>query len=230
MTAHDGARLTDIPVVLLDLDGTIVDSGPGILDGLAHAFARCGEPLPPASVLRTFIGPPLADSFQGTLGLSPERSEELRLAYTAHYQQHGLLSAAPYAGIPSLVSALTSAGRTVAVATNKPESSARRLLSHQGLDREFALIGGTDRAIGREDKAAVIGSVLERLGVGVDADDTAGAPPAVMVGDRLHDAAGAAEHGLPAVLVGWGYGGEVESESGLPLARTVQELTEMLLG
>lgn len=235
MTAPAAGRFADVPVVLLDLDGTIVDSGPGILDALGHAFARCEEPLPPPAVLRTFIGPPLEDSFCGTLGLSPERAEQLRIAYSAHYQEHGLLSAAPYPGMPELISALVADGRTVAVATNKPETSANRLLAHEGLGDAFALIGGTDRAAGREDKAAVIGSVLERLGVTADrraADgrtaDGADVAPAVMVGDRLHDAEGAAEHSLPAVLVGWGYGGDVERAADLPRAGSVEALEAML--
>lgn len=231
MTALATGRFADVPLVLLDLDGTIVDSGPGILDALAQAFAACGEELPPQQVLRTFIGPPLRESFQSTLDLSPERSEQLSLAYTAHYQEHGLLTATPYPGIPELLDALAESGRTVAVATNKPETSARRLLAHQGLEARFALIGGTDRAVGRDDKAAVIGSVLQRLGIAAETTGTErdAAPPAVMVGDRVHDAEGAAAHGIPAVLVGWGYGGGPEDEADLPRARTVQDLSAMLL-
>jgi phosphoglycolate phosphatase len=219
--------LVDIPVVLLDLDGTLVDSGPGILDGLAHAFAICGEPLPEPEVLRTFIGPPLSSSFRGTLGLSAERSEQLRLAYTAHYRTHGLLDAPPYPGIPELLDGLAEAGRTLAVATNKPETTARRLLEHQGLADRFALIGGTDRASGRNDKSAVIGSVLERL-------DLANAPQSrtgtVMIGDRIHDAEGAAEHGILALLVGWGYGGSLEQAADVPRVATVAELSALMLG
>lgn len=234
--------LAEIPVVLLDLDGTIVDSGPGILGALAEAFAECGEPLPPQSVLRTFLGPPLEDSFRDTLGLSEHRSEQLRRVYVERYRAAGIHTATPYPGVTDLVEALTAAGRTVAVATNKLETTARRLLEHQGLADRFALIGGTDRTVGRTDKTAVIGSVLQRLGVpaadGMDEDGGAGsgaraglaAPSrAVMVGDRLHDAEGAAAHGLPAVLVGWGYGGAPERTADLPFAATVDELAAMLL-
>lgn len=232
MTARAPGRFADVPLVLLDLDGTIVDSGPGILEALGHAFARCGEPLPPPTVLRTFIGPPLEESFCGTLGLSSERAEQLRIAYSAHYQERGLLSAAPYPGMPELISALVAEGRTVAVATNKPETSARTLLAHQGLADAFALIGGTDRAAGREGKAAVIGSVLERLGATVERRTAGGVDvaPAVMIGDRLHDAEGAAENSLSAVLVDWGYGGDAERAADLPRARSVEDLGAMLLG
>lgn len=229
MTSTDVRSLVDVPVILLDLDGTIVDSGPGILDSFAHAFAECGVPLPPPAVLRTFLGPPLEESFRDVLGLSEARSDELRRAYGAHYRVNGLRTATPYAGIADLVRALTGEGRTVAVATNKRETTARSLLEHLGLAKLFDLIGGTDPGAGRSGKAAVIGSVLERLDVPAGAGEAAGPVRAVMVGDRLHDADGAAAHGLPAILVGWGYGGAPEREADLPRADSVEELAGMLL-
>ena len=229
MTSPDVRSFLDVSVVLLDLDGTIVDSGPGILDSFAHAFAECGVPLPPPAVLRTFLGPPLEESFRDVLGLSEERSDQLRRAYGDHYRKNGLRTATPYAGIADLVRALTEAGRTVAVATNKRETTAQSLLGHLGLEGLFALIGGTDPEAGRSGKAAVIGSVLERLDVRTGAGDVAGTARAVMVGDRLHDADGAAAHGLPAILVGWGYGGSPERESDLPRADSVEDLARMLL-
>src|SRR5699024_2544378 len=92
-TAPDA--LADVPVVLLDLDGTQVESGPGILAAREHAFDVCGEPLPARAVHRTIIGPPLVDSFQHTLGLTAERARQLSLAYTEHCRDRGLLGAPP---------------------------------------------------------------------------------------------------------------------------------------
>lgn len=215
--------LAHVPVVLLDLDGTLVDSGPGIVAALEHAFAVSGEQLPSPEVLRTFIGPPLAESFQGTLGLSTERTEQLRLAYVEHYQANGVLAAPPYPGVLDLLQRLAEQGRTVAVATNKPEITARRLLDHQGLAGELTLIGGTDQAVGRTDKAEVIGSVLRRLGI------APGTVPAVMIGDRIHDAEGAARHGVPALLAGWGYGGVAEQQADIPRVESVAELSALLM-
>lgn len=221
--------LADVPVILLDLDGTLVDSGPGILASLTHAFAACDEQVPEPAVLRSFLGPPLTSSFRDTLGLSAERAEQLRLAYVAHYRDHGLQETPPYPGIPELLSALAASGRTVAVATNKLETTAQHVLEHQGLAEHFAVIGGTDRAAGRSDKAAVIGSVLERLGVAPGASSADGAG-IVMVGDRIHDAEGAAEHGVPALLAGWGYLGPLEQRAEFPRVETVAELRSLLLG
>lgn len=223
MTTTASATFHDVPVVLLDLDGTIVDSAPGILAGLDHAFAVCEEPHPGRDMLRSFIGPPLSESFRGELGMSAEWAERMGLAYSEHYLAEGIKASQPFPGMRALIGRLTAEGRTVAVATNKPELTARRLLGHQGLDGDLALIGGTDRATGRNGKAAVIGSVLERLEIPAGAD-------AVMVGDRLHDSEGAAEHSVPAVLVGWGYGGEAERAAPVPFAADVPDLARMLVG
>ncbi len=223
MTTTISGAFRDAPVVLLDLDGTIVDSAPGILAGLDHAFAVCGEPHPGREVLRSFIGPPLSESFRDELGMSAERAERMRLAYAEHYLDEGIKASVPFPGMRELIGRLVAERRTVAVATNKPELTARRLLAHQGLDEDLALIGGTDRATGRDGKAAVIGSVLERLGIPAGTET-------VMVGDRLHDSEGAAEHSVPAVLVGWGYGGEAERAAPVPFAPEVPDLARMLLG
>lgn len=221
MTAAPTLDLASVPVVLLDLDGTVVESAPGILAALDHAFAACGEEHPGTARLQSFIGPPLLDSFRSELGIDGERAEALRLAYTAHYLDQGYQLSVPYAGMAELIAALRAEGRTVAIATNKPETTAHRVLEHQGLAADLDLIGGTDRAAGRTHKAQVIASVLERLGVSA-------ADGAVMVGDRLHDAEGAAVHGLAAVMVGWGYGGDAERASALPRAETVAELGDVL--
>lgn len=223
MTAVPSLDLRSTPVVLLDLDGTVVESAPGILAALDHAFAACGEEHPGAERLQSFIGPPLADSFRSELGLDDERSEALRRAYSEHYLDSGYRLSAPYAGMAELIAALRAEGRTVAIATNKPETTAVSVLEHQGLAGELDLIGGTDLAAGRTHKAQVIASVMERLGASP-------ADGAVMVGDRFHDADGAAAHGLEAVLVGWGYGGRAEREAGLPFVETVAELDRLLRG
>ena len=221
MTSSPACAPVDATVILLDLDGTVVESGPGILAALDHAFAVTGEEYPGRERLAGFIGPPLIDAFQGELGMDAERAERMRLAYSEHYLAHGVHLSRPYPGMPELIAALRGQGRVVAIATNKPETTARRLLEHQGLADGLDLVAGTDRASGRSGKAAVIASALERLDGRADGG-------AVMVGDRLHDAHGAAEHGIPAVLVGWGYGGDAERSSGLPFARTVADLAAML--
>ncbi|AXK44459.1 HAD hydrolase-like protein [Brachybacterium saurashtrense] len=221
MTSLADGALAHAPVILLDLDGTVVESAPGILAALDHAFAATGEEHPGRERLQSFIGPPLVDSFRTELGMSEERAEAMRLAYTEHYLAHGYRLSVPYEGMTALIAALRAEGRTVAVATNKPETTAVSVLEHQGLIASLDLVGGTDASTGRTHKAQVIGSVLERLGV-------TAAGGAVMVGDRLHDADGAAAHGLEAVLVGWGYGGEAERRAGLPFVATVPQLDRLL--
>src|SRR5690625_6411805 len=103
MTTTVSGAFRDAPVVLLDLDGTIVDSAPGILAGLDHAFAVCGEPHPGRAVLRSFIGPPLSESFRDELGMSAERAERMRLAYAAHYLAECIKASVPFPGTRALI-------------------------------------------------------------------------------------------------------------------------------
>ena len=102
-------------------------------------------------------------------------------------------------GVPALLTGLRAAGLRLAVATSKPEATARRIVAGVGIDEYFALVGGADPAGGRIGKAAVIGSVLHRLALDPRRE------PVVMVGDRHHDVDGAAAFGIPAVGVAWGY-------------------------
>src|SRR5690625_2668512 len=126
MTTTISGAFRAAPVVLLDLDGTLVDSAPGTLAGLDHAFAVCGEPHPGREVLRSFIGPPLSESFRDELGMSAERAERMRLAYAEHYLDEGIKASVPFPGMRELIGRLVAERRTVAVATNKPELTARR--------------------------------------------------------------------------------------------------------
>src|SRR5699024_12398098 len=116
--------------------------------------AVCGEPHPGREVLRSFIGPPLSESFRDELGMSAERAERMRLAYAEHYLDEGIKAAVPFPGMRALIGRLVEERRTVAVATNKPELAARRILAHQVLDTDHARIGGHDRASGRAEKSA----------------------------------------------------------------------------
>lgn len=130
----------------------------------------------------------------------------------------------PYPGIIDLLDRLQDADIQLAVATSKPESLARTIVSANGLDDYFVAIGGADVAVGRTGKAAVVGSVLDRL---------TGANPAatVMVGDRLHDVVGAAAHGLETIGVSWGYAepDELVGAGAVAVVGSPEELGELLL-
>ena len=216
-----------LDVVLFDLDGTLTDAAPGIINCILHALDDMGIEHPDAATMRTFLGPPLADTFGHHFGMTDQQIAHAIATYRERYHDVGLFENAVYDGIPELLSGLAADHRTLAVATSKPTYSATRILEHFGLDRHFAFIGGSDLAGVRHDKAAVIEHTLDEL-------RSAGQLPVgariTMVGDRQHDVHGARAHGIDTIGVLWGYGDadELLSAGALTLCASPGELLEVL--
>lgn len=208
--------------VLLDLDGTLVDSATGITEHLSSALASVGarEHLPAA--LRGYIGPPFAH-FMPDLGLDPDQVLAATAEYRRTYDPVAASLSRPYPGILALLDRLRRKGIRLAVATSKPESLARVIVTDNGLAGYFEVIGGADHAQERTGKAAVVGSVLDLLGR-VDG-------ARVMVGDRLHDVQGAAAHGLVTIGVSWGYAqpDELVNAGAISVVDSPEELGDRLL-
>ncbi len=191
---------------LLDLDGTLVESGPSIIASLRHAMAVVGHPLDPAADLSWVIGPPLHDIFARLL--APVGGGDLVEAaaenYRRNYDTAGLFEAKPYPAIPAALAALRAEGFSLLVATSKPASAARRILTHLGLAQEFRAIFG----------AAVDGVLSHKPELIAYILTTQGLDPAdvVMIGDRSFDIFGAHSNEVRAIGVLWGYGDRAELE------------------
>jgi phosphoglycolate phosphatase len=187
-------------LVLFDLDGTLVDSAPGIWASVRAAVAELGLPRPTPEQLRAMVGPPLQEGFAATFGLAGPDVDRAVAAYRAHYTAGAMLDATVFAGIPELLAELAGGGATLAVTTSKPEPFALRLLEHTGLRPAFAAVHAATLDGRIRHKHQVVGAALaahsER--------------PAVLVGDRAQDVEGAAAHGIPCVGAGWGPGEEGE--------------------
>jgi len=194
-------------VVLLDLDGTLTDAGPGIVNCILYALDDMGITHPDDATMRTFLGPPLADTFGRHFGMTSEEIDYAIAKYRERYHEVGLFENAVYDGIPELLASLDDDGVVLAIATSKPTYSATRIVEHFGLAPHLAFIGGADLAGVRHDKAAVIAHTLEELSAlgRLDADARL-----VMIGDREHDVHGARVHGIDTIGVLWGYGSPEE--------------------
>ena len=120
------------PLVLLDLDGTLTDSAPGIMGSVVAAFTDLGLAIPDAVGLRSFVGPPLPDSMLAH-GVAPERIDGAIAAYRRHFEAGGMWENEVYSGIPEQLRLLREAGFTLAVATSKPEIYARPICERFGL-------------------------------------------------------------------------------------------------
>ena len=206
---------------LIDLDGTLVDSAALITEHLAAALASVGVNVPDRAELRRFVGPPFETALP-ELGLTWAQTTEVIRTYRASYDAVAAEHTPLYPGMSVLLKRLRASGLRLAVATSKPEETARRIVEGVGIARHFALVGGADHAGGRIGKAAVIGSVLQRLGLDPTRD------PVVMVGDRHHDVDGAAAHGIPAIGVSWGYAAPGELDEAHVVVDDVDELVAAL--
>ncbi len=193
------------PLVLLDLDGTLTDSAPGIVASARVAYAALGLPVPDDATLRSFVGPPLVGSFRAH-GVPEERVVEAVTAYRAEFAARGMWDNAVFAGIPEALVALRAAGATLLVATSKPTVYALPITERFGITAAVDGVFGAPPDLVASDKAAVIAAALGSLAVPFDPRRT------LMVGDRRHDVQGARAHGIDTLGVAWGYAADGELE------------------
>lgn len=211
-------------VVLFDLDGTLTDPGIGITNSVMYALDKLGLPVPERSMLYKFIGPPLADSFLEFYGLNAQQAKEAVTCYREYFKDWGLYENLVYGGIPELLTKLKEHGKTLAVATSKPEVFAVKILEHFGLSRFFTCIAGANMDGTRTNKSEVIEHALASCGI---TDRNA----VVMVGDREHDIFGAQKSGVDSIGVLYGYGDreEFERAGATHIVETVDGLERFLL-
>lgn len=211
--------------ILFDLDGTLTDPGPGITNAVGYALQKLGRPVPPREELYCYIGPPLLDSFARYAGMSEDEAKRALAYYREYFAPIGLYENAVYPGIPELLARLRQAGRTLVLATSKPEPFAGRILEHFALAPYFDFVAGSTMDERRTAKAEVIAYALTLAGV---TDRSA----AVMVGDRDYDVLGAKEQGLGCIGVLFGYGSaaELTAAGAQALAPDVPALERLLLG
>ena len=211
--------------ILFDLDGTIVDSAPGITSTLAFTFERMGLPIPTPSELLAYVGPPILDSFRDLAGFTPEQSQRVLDIYRAQYLEAGVFDAALYEGLPQVLRAIHESPIPLSLATSKPELPATLILEHFSLASCFDVITGASADEVRSAKADVVEEAIIRLdALGADVSNP------IMVGDREHDVHGAAAHGIPTIFVEWGYGSIAEQAGAVAVVKSPAELQRLLLG
>lgn len=208
--------------ILFDLDGTLTDSGEGIINCATLALRHFGLPIPSYADMRTFVGPPLRDSFI-RFGVPADQADEAIRVYRSRYIPTGMFENTPYPGIRELLEALRAEGYTLYVATSKPEEMSVTILKKFDLAKYFHRICGASIDSSRSTKDAVIAYLLESSGAKEDM---------VMVGDTKYDILGAKAHGIPAIGVGWGYGKveEMEEAGAVGIAETMEQLLGLIRG
>ena len=209
--------------VFFDLDGTLTDSCPGILAGMAHALTELGRPTRPEEVSTDVIGPPLYDSFTALYGMDDATARRAVAAYREYYSREGLFINSVYDGIPALLGRLKEAGLALYIATGKPHPYATRIAERFGLAPYLSGIYGAEFDGTRGDKADLLAYAIEREGL-VPSE-------CAMIGDRAFDVLGALANGVLPVGVLWGYGSRDELlRAGAPhLSETPSRLCDLLL-
>ncbi len=193
---------------LFDLDGTLTDPGEGITASVAYALNKCGIPVKDKTELYAFIGPPLTESFRDLFGFSESEQKRAVEYYREYYAKRGIFENKPYEGIEETLRFLKAQGKTIAVATSKPEQFSVRILEHFGLSGYFDAVCGATMDETRTNKADVIAYALKTLSVPEKTRCRV-----LMTGDRKFDVTGAKANGIRSAAVLYGYGSEEELRS-----------------
>ncbi len=206
--------------ILFDLDGTLTDSGEGIMNCAELALRHFGLTVPDRKTMRQFVGPPLDKTFI-RFGVPADRTDEAIQVYRSRYTDVGLFENFPYPGIEAVLAKLQADGHRLFVATSKPEITSVRVLEHFDLARYFEKICGATMDGSRSSKEDVIAYLLDQV------DDIC---QTVMVGDTTYDVIGARRHGIDTIGVAWGYGevADMEQAGAKRIAHTMDELLACL--
>ncbi|MBQ2152152.1 MAG: HAD-IA family hydrolase [Clostridia bacterium] len=167
--------------ILFDLDGTLTDSGEGIINSIKYALRKMGVEPPDDTVLKNFIGPPLSVSFR------------------EYFSEKGIFENRVYDGIPAVLESLKSKNYTLIVATSKPEVYAGRILEHFDIAEYFDITAGSTLTEERNSKSKILEYAFKTANI---TDKS----KAVLIGDRKHDIIGAHELGIKCIGVLYGYG------------------------
>ncbi len=195
--------------VIFDLDGTLADTGDGILHSFHLTLSDLGRHASDDE-LRDLIGPPLDESF-ARLGFADGEIANAVVLYRAYYDREGVDRCSPYDGIEELLDELRSDSVVLAVATAKRVDFAVRVLDNLGILDYFQSVSGASLDGSLDTKQGIVSEALRLLGEPAPEEGW-------MVGDRREDILAARSHSLYPVGALWGYGSRTELvESGAEL-------------
>ncbi len=179
------------PVIVFDLDGTLVDSLPDILSSFLRAFEHEGLPAPDEDAARRTLGQPLETMYAAFAPAG--RVDALCRSYRVHYTEHLADRSRPFPGVPELLALVRERGYLRTVASTKRTLTARRLVEATGLGPLLDHVEGTDAAPYKPAPDVVLRSVAAVGGRGV-----------WMVGDTAGDILAGRSAGLKTYAVTWG--------------------------
>ena len=195
----DKRKEHQIKTVLFDLDGTIIDSGPGVKRCLRHTLKQYGKPDPEERDLNCCVGPPLTDTLGNRFGIPQDQVMEAIEVYRKEYNAGGIFECELYPGIADCIRTLHEKGYLLALTSSKVDVACRRIIDHFSLAPYFYEIVGSTPDASRERKADIIQAFF-------DAHPDLKKEESVLIGDTKFDAEGAKEAQVPFAAVLFGYG------------------------
>lgn len=190
--------------VLFDFDGTVADTGEGILKSLQYSFREMGDSVPTMNELKKFIGPPVHYSFTHYYGIGEDRVYDYIAKYRERYKREGIYECELYENMLSLLCKLKESGIKTGVASSKPEHLIFDVANHLDITKYFdVIVGVKSDASKHSSKTGLILEAMEKLG----ASDKS---QVLMVGDRHYDITGAKGSGVSSCGCLWGYGNKEE--------------------
>ena len=219
--SEESCKLLNYDAILFDVDGTLIDSAPGIINTLEEVFSQMGVDTTNVN-LRRYLGPPLRKSF-GEHFADPALIEKAAGLYRDSYAVKGSHECTPYSGAAGMLRRLKDAGLLLCTATSKPTAVVTPILEEKGLAPFFDFIGGASMDESRDTKTEVVRYVLDQ--------PMMQGKRVLMVGDRNDDMRGAADCGLDAAGALYGYGSREELEPFHPvlLAESCADLADQIL-
>lgn len=206
-------------LVIFDLDGTLADTSPGILNSIRYVQQKLGLPEISLEKMYSHVGPPMEESYHKNFGLTGEKLRQAVELHKEYAVTKGYRELTVYDGIYDLLKMLRAKGIKTAVATLKAQATAEKIFAEYKFTELFDVIAGTDSSAPKT-KAQLIEDCLTLTDV--EKDST------VLIGDSSYDAIGAEQVGVDFIAVTYGFGFKTESDvsaySHVAVCRSVKEL------
>lgn len=205
-------------LVILDLDGTILNTSKGIFDSIKYVIKSMNLENLDENILKKFVGPPVVDSFQKYCGLDKDKAMEATKLYRNYYWEKGMFEANIYDGIEEFINILKNNNIKLAVATLKREDQAIAILKHFGLYDKFDVVVGVDEFNTRKKKDTIL--------IAMNQLECKEKSKVLMIGDTLHDFEGAEKACVDFVGITYGFGFKKNKKYNLAI-KIFDELSEV---
>ncbi|MCS4484276.1 HAD hydrolase-like protein [Gleimia sp. 6138-11-ORH1] len=212
------------PIVIFDMDGTITDSAPLIMESINYTLVKLGRSAQLPAQLPRWVGPPLAVSFRDYAGFSADEVAVAIATYREHYAKH-MFDVPLFPGIKELLENFQKAGVPLAIATSKLERLALPIVEELGLSKYFSYVCGAKDDGVNHAKADLVQEVLEFFrsqGTKFDC--------AYMIGDRIYDIEAGKANGIYTIGVSWAGSDLSEFAEATYIARTPADIFSFVLG